>query len=110
VKCSFLCPTYRINDPIREKEHAQLESLARNQILNTSALVSLVGEIVILAIMVGILKAVKSEETTENNTRAFSILLAFAGGVWRESLHRLTRALFKQWDHPSPLCVAVVHL
>lgn len=46
--------------------------------------------------MVGILKAVKSEESVENNTRAFSILLAFSGGIWRESLHhRMTRAGFK---------------
>ncbi|KAF5359548.1 hypothetical protein D9756_003285 [Leucocoprinus leucothites] len=43
---------------------------------------TMLGEIVILAIMVGILKAVKSEESTENNTRAFSVLLAFSGGVW----------------------------
>lgn len=32
--------------------------------------------------MVGILKALKSDESTENNTRAFSVLIAFAGGVW----------------------------
>lgn len=35
--------------------------------------------------MVGILKAVKSDQSTENNTRAFSILLAFSGGVWCKS-------------------------
>ena len=43
-----------------------------------------VGEVLILAIMVGILKGVKSDESTENNTKAFSILIAFAGGVWRD--------------------------
>lgn len=40
------------------------------------------GEIVILAIMVGILKGLKSDESVENNTKAFSVLIAFAGGVW----------------------------
>ena len=110
VKCSFLGPTYHTNNLIREKEHAQLESLSRNRVLNISALVSLIGEIFILAIMVGILKAVKSEETTENNTRAFSILLAFSGGIWRESLHQLVHTWVKRWDHPSPLCVAMVYL
>ncbi|KAJ3564406.1 hypothetical protein NP233_g8317 [Leucocoprinus birnbaumii] len=65
-----------------EEDHARLESLSRNRISNISFTVCSVGEIVILAIMVGILKAVKSEESTENNTRAFSILLAFSGGVW----------------------------
>ena len=90
-QCS-LGSAYRNNNLTREKEHAQLVSLSRNRILNISSLVSLVGEVVILAIIVGILKAVKSEETTENNTRAFSILLAFSGGIWRESLHQLAHA------------------
>jgi MFS-type transporter involved in bile tolerance (Atg22 family) len=40
------------------------------------------GEIVVLAIMVGILKGVKSDASTENNTKAFSILIAFSGAVW----------------------------
>lgn len=42
------------------------------------------GEIVVLAIMVGILKGLKSDESTENNTKAFSVLIAFSGGVWGE--------------------------
>ena len=40
------------------------------------------GEIVILAIMVGILKGLRSDESVENNTKAFSVLIAFSGGVW----------------------------
>jgi len=64
------------------ESHARLESLSRNRISNISFTVCSVGEIVILAIMVGILKGVKSSDSTENNTRAFSILLAFSGGVW----------------------------
>lgn len=32
--------------------------------------------------MVGILKGIKSDASTENNTKAFSVLIAFAGGVW----------------------------
>ena len=108
-QCS-LGSAYRNNNLTREKEHAQLVSLSRNRILNISSLVSLVGEVIILAIIVGILKAVKSEETTENNTRAFSILLAFSGGIWRESLHQLVHAWFKGLYHSSPLCVTMVHL
>ncbi|KAF9453504.1 hypothetical protein P691DRAFT_771473 [Macrolepiota fuliginosa MF-IS2] len=64
------------------QEHAHFESLSRNRISNISFTISSAGEILILAIMVGILKAVKSTDSTENNTRAFSILLAFSGGVW----------------------------
>lgn len=32
--------------------------------------------------MVGILKGLKSDESTENNTKSFSVLIAFAGGIW----------------------------
>lgn len=37
--------------------------------------------------MVGILKGLKSDTSTENNTKAFSVLIAFSGGVWRTSAH-----------------------
>ncbi|KAJ7707361.1 autophagy-related protein 22-like protein [Mycena rosella] len=63
-------------------EHTTLTSLSRNRISNMSFAISSLGEIVVLAIMVGILKGVKSDESTENNTKAFSILIAFSGGVW----------------------------
>ncbi|KAF8917270.1 autophagy-related protein 22-like protein [Mucidula mucida] len=63
-------------------EHTTLTSLSRNRISNMSFTICSAGEIVILAIMVGILKGVKSDESTENNTKAFSVLIAFSGGVW----------------------------
>lgn len=44
---------------------------------------SSVGEVLILTVMVGILKALKADFSTENNTKAFSVLIAFSGGVWR---------------------------
>ncbi|KAI0698803.1 autophagy-related protein 22-like protein [Earliella scabrosa] len=64
-----------------EKEHADYESLQRNRITNVSFAVCSAGEILILAVMVGILKGLLSDESTEN-TRAFSVLIAFSGGVW----------------------------
>ncbi|KAG6818994.1 hypothetical protein H0H93_016555 [Arthromyces matolae] len=64
------------------ESHAELESLSRNRISNISFAVCSVGEVIIIAVMVGLLKALKSEESTENNTKAFSVLIAFAGGVW----------------------------
>ncbi|KAI8980030.1 MFS general substrate transporter [Trametes punicea] len=63
-------------------DHADYESLERNRISNISFAVCSAGEIVILAIMVGILKGLKSDASTENNTKAFSALIAFSGGVW----------------------------
>ncbi|KAI0684590.1 MFS general substrate transporter [Cytidiella melzeri] len=63
-------------------EHVHLESMTRNRISNVSFAVSSAGEIIILAVMVGILKGIKSGESTENNTKAFSVLIAFSGGIW----------------------------
>ncbi|CDO75187.1 hypothetical protein BN946_scf184866.g28 [Trametes cinnabarina] len=63
-------------------EHADYESLERNRISNVSFAVCSAGEIVILAMMVGILKGLHSDASTENNTKAFSALIAFSGGVW----------------------------
>jgi len=65
-----------------EDEHAKLESMTRNRISNLSFAISSAGEIVILAIMVGILKGLKSDASTENNTKSFSVLIAFSGAVW----------------------------
>ncbi|KAI0091109.1 autophagy-related protein 22-like protein [Irpex rosettiformis] len=65
-----------------QDEHANFESIARNWVSNISFAVCSAGEIIILAIMVGILKGIKSDQSTENNTRAFSVLIAFSGGVW----------------------------
>ncbi|KAI0067287.1 MFS general substrate transporter [Artomyces pyxidatus] len=62
--------------------HTQYESLARNRVSNISFAVCSAGEVLILAIMVGILKGLKSDESVENNTKAFSVLIAFSGGVW----------------------------
>ncbi|KAF4597306.1 hypothetical protein EYR40_007758 [Pleurotus pulmonarius] len=70
------------NKEISTTEHADFESLARNRISNVSFAICSLGEIVILAIMVGILKGLKSDESVENNTKAFSVLIAFSGGVW----------------------------
>lgn len=35
--------------------------------------------------MVGIVKGLHAEDSTENNTKTFSVLTAFTGGVWRSS-------------------------
>jgi len=64
------------------EDHANFESLNRNRISNVSFAVASVGELVILAVMVGILKGLKSDASTENNTKAFSVLIAFSGAVW----------------------------
>ncbi|KAI0925614.1 hypothetical protein AcW1_008006 [Taiwanofungus camphoratus] len=71
-----------VNSQKTPEDHANFESITRNRISNISFAVSSVGEIVVLAIMVGILKGLKSDASTVNNTKAFSVLIAFSGAVW----------------------------
>ena len=70
---------------IREAEHEKFKSLSRNRISNISFTISSLGEVIILAVMVGILRALKSDASVANNTKAFSVLIAFSGGVWCKS-------------------------
>ncbi|GAW00214.1 MFS general substrate transporter [Lentinula edodes] len=62
--------------------HAKFTSISRNRVSNISFTIQSVGEVLILAVMVGILKGLKSDSSTEANTKAFSVLIAFSGGVW----------------------------
>ncbi|KAF4614134.1 hypothetical protein D9613_007831 [Agrocybe pediades] len=66
----------------RFEEHETFHSISRNRISNISFAICSAGEIVILAVMVGILRGLRSDQSTENNTKAFSVLIAFSGAVW----------------------------
>ena len=74
-------------------EHFRFESLIRSRISNISVAIRSVVEVLILAIMVGILKAVKSDTSVENNTKAFNVLLAICGGVLCSFPRRLLYAI-----------------
>ncbi|KAJ8587711.1 MFS general substrate transporter [Rhizopogon salebrosus TDB-379] len=63
-------------------EHASFESLSRNRVSNISFTVSSLGEILILILMVGIIEGLNAGDSTANNTKAFSVLIAFSGAVW----------------------------
>ena len=92
IKPSVLSRLYSVHrvTPLHSlDEHSRFESLERNRLSNISLTISSVGEVLILAIMIGILKAVKSDRSVENNTKAFNVLLAFSGGVWRSFLRQL---------------------
>jgi hypothetical protein len=75
---------------IRKTEHEKFESLSRNRISNISFTISSLGEVITLTVMVGILKALKSDASIANNTKAFSILIAFSGGIWCMSFFNST--------------------
>jgi len=73
---------HRLTAQVSPDEHSRFESLERNRVSNISLVVNSTGEVLILGIMIGILRAVKSDASVENNMVAFRVLLAFSGGVW----------------------------
>lgn len=58
--------------------------LARNRLANVSFFVCSMGELVVLAILCGILFAVVKNDDPESNTRSLSIVCAYSAGVWSE--------------------------
>lgn len=65
---------------LEELDHR--DELERSRLSNVSFYIQSVGEVVILAIIVGIMFGVKVDESTENNNWGLSVLIAFATGVW----------------------------
>lgn len=58
------------------------DELERSRLSNVSFYIQSVGEVVILAIIVGIMFGVKVDESTANNNWGLSVLIAFATAVW----------------------------
>ncbi|WVQ66630.1 uncharacterized protein L199_004815 [Kwoniella botswanensis] len=64
-----------------QKTHDRKDMLARNRLANVSFLVCSVGELVVLAILAGILEGVINDDP-DSNTKALSIVCAYSAGVW----------------------------
>jgi MFS-type transporter involved in bile tolerance (Atg22 family) len=58
------------------------DSMKRNELSNMAFIVQSVAEIVILAIIVGIMFGLDVRASTENNNWGLSVLIAFVSGVW----------------------------
>ena len=58
--------------------------LTRNRLANVSFFVCSVGELVVLAILAGILEGIITD-APNSNTKALSIVCAYSAGVWSES-------------------------
>jgi len=67
---------------ISRDEYDQADSMKRNQLSNWSFYIQSVAEIVILAIIVGIMFGINVNASTANNNWGLSVLIAFATGVW----------------------------
>lgn len=58
------------------------DMMQRNRISNVAFFVQSAGEMLILAVIVGIMWALKVNDSVANNNWGLSVLIAFATGVW----------------------------
>lgn len=70
------------NGAITRQEYDHVDSMTRNHLSNTAFYVQSVGELFILAMIVGIMFGLHVNASTENNNWGLSVLIAFASGVW----------------------------
>lgn len=63
-------------------KYAVLETMAINRISNIAFAVCSFGELIVLAIMQGMLYGIHADRDTESNTQALSAVVAFSAGVW----------------------------
>ncbi|KAK4688267.1 hypothetical protein P7C73_g1840, partial [Tremellales sp. Uapishka_1] len=64
--------------------HEHLDMLARNRLANVSFFVCSIGELIVLAILAGILQGIVVPNDTASNTQALSVVCAYSAGVWSE--------------------------
>jgi hypothetical protein len=67
---------------IPRSEYDKADMFKRAELSNVAFYVQSVGEILILAIIVGIMFGVKVNDSVENNNWGLSVLIAFATGCW----------------------------
>ncbi|KAI9857780.1 MAG: hypothetical protein M1813_008031 [Trichoglossum hirsutum] len=67
---------------ITRDEYDFADMMKRNELSNMSFYIQSVGEIVILAVIVGIMFGVRVNDSEANNNWGLSVLIAFASGVW----------------------------
>ncbi|KAE8417327.1 putative autophagy protein [Aspergillus pseudocaelatus] len=67
---------------ISRDEYDQADTIERSRLANIAFYVQSCAEVVILAIIVGIMFGVRVNASEENNNWGLSVLIAFASGVW----------------------------
>ncbi|KAK4495650.1 hypothetical protein PRZ48_012918 [Zasmidium cellare] len=70
------------NGDITREQYDHADSMKRNELSNNAFVTQSVGEIFILAIIVGIMFGLNVNASTANNNWGLSVLIAFASGVW----------------------------
>jgi MFS-type transporter involved in bile tolerance (Atg22 family) len=67
---------------VTREEYEFTDSMKRNEISNQAFYIQSLGEIVILAVIVGIMFGLRVNKSEERNNWGLSVLIAFASGVW----------------------------
>ncbi len=67
---------------ITRDEYDHVDSMKRNELSNMAFYIQSLGEIVILAVIVGVMFALNVNASVANNNWGLSVLIAFASGVW----------------------------
>ncbi|KAK3113140.1 hypothetical protein LTR53_009849 [Teratosphaeriaceae sp. CCFEE 6253] len=67
---------------ISREEYDHVDSMKRNELSNVAFYIQSLGEIVILAVIVGVMFGLKVNASAANNNWGLSVLIAFASGVW----------------------------
>jgi len=67
---------------ITRAEYDHADSMKRNELSNMAFAIQSVGELVILAVIVGIMFGIDVNASTANNNWGLSVLIAFASAIW----------------------------
>ncbi|KAI9716081.1 MAG: hypothetical protein M1828_000492 [Chrysothrix sp. TS-e1954] len=70
------------NGEITRDEYDRADTMQRSRLSNIAFTIQSLGEIVILAVIVGVLFGVNVDASDANNSYGLSVLIAFATGVW----------------------------
>ena len=73
---------YYVAGNITREQYDYADSMKRSQLANIAFYIQSVGEIFILAVIVGIMFGLKVDDSQANNNWGLSVLIAFATGVW----------------------------
>ncbi|KAJ9479449.1 Autophagy-related protein 22 [Pseudozyma hubeiensis] len=69
-------------DRMTADKYSLLETMSINRISNIAFTVCSVGELVVLAVIQGMLYGIHADRDTQSNTTALSAVVAFSAGVW----------------------------
>lgn len=75
-------PASEAEDRMTADKYSLLETMSINRISNVAFTVSSVGELVVLAVIQGMLYGIHADRDEQSNTTALSAVVAFSAGVW----------------------------